>query len=178
MTREVWKSLSHINKDYYISNYGIVKSTKYCTRTKTSERILKSRLRPDGYCDVGLCVNGKVKLFLIHRLVLYAFVGPEPFCGAVTRHLDGIRSNNFLENLKWGTHKENRQDRRRHNTWSTGNNYGENAGGVKLNNKQVKIIKYLLRDKKLTQKEISDVFGVQRECITKIKNGIRWRHIK
>jgi predicted XRE-type DNA-binding protein len=178
MISEVWKSLSDIGKNYYISNYGRVKSTKYCVRTKTNERILKSRLRPDGYYDVGLCIDNRVKLFLIHRLVLYAFIGPEPFCGAVTRHLDGIRSNNFLENLKWGTHKENRNDRRIHNTWKTGNNYGERAGGVKLNDKQVRIIKYLLKDKKLTHKEISNIFNVQRECITKIKNKIRWRHIK
>lgn len=174
---EIWKKLYNIDKNYLVSNYGRVKSTKYCVRTKTSYRILQQRVRRDGYCDVGLYVCGKRKFFLVHRLVLYAFVESEPFSGAVTRHLDGIRSNNIFNNLKWGTYKENRADRRKHNTWRIGNNSGENAGGVKLNIKQVHIIKYLLKDKKMKHKEIADIFGVRRECITKINNGIRWRDV-
>lgn len=33
------------------------------------------------------------------------------------------------------------------------------------------------KDKKMKHKEIADIFGVRRECITKINNGIRWRDI-
>jgi hypothetical protein len=50
--------------------------------------------------------------FLVHRLVLSAFVGPCPE-GCITRHLDDDRTNNHLTNLRWGTQVENVQDARR-----------------------------------------------------------------
>jgi HNH endonuclease len=47
---------------------------------------------------------------LVHRAVLMAFDRlPRP--GEVCRHLDDNPANNRLENLKWGTKKENAADR-------------------------------------------------------------------
>lgn len=43
----------------------------------------------------------------VHRLVCEAFHGPEPFPGAVVIHLDENALNNRIENLRWGTQKEN-----------------------------------------------------------------------
>jgi hypothetical protein len=78
------------------------------------------RLKPGtdtyGYLQVGLCGRGgKVRTWKVHRLVLLAFVGPCPK-GWLTRHLDGNRVNNNLENLQWGTPAENVADRVGHGT--------------------------------------------------------------
>src|SRR5262249_51794091 len=56
----------------------------------------------------------------IHTLVLEAFIGPRP-SRMVTRHLNGIPSDNRLENLVYGTHQENCYDQVTHGThpWST-----------------------------------------------------------
>ena len=43
----------------------------------------------------------------VHRLVCEAFYGPEPFPGAVVIHLDENALNNRVENLRWGTQKDN-----------------------------------------------------------------------
>lgn len=43
----------------------------------------------------------------VHRLVCEAFHGPPPFDGAVVIHLDEDATNNRIENLRWGTQKEN-----------------------------------------------------------------------
>lgn len=52
---------------------------------------------------------------LVHRLVLEAFVGPCPE-GMECRHLDGNPANNRLDNLCWGTRRENCEDAVRHGT--------------------------------------------------------------
>tara|TARA_R110002096_G_scaffold365418_1_gene558809 strand:+ start:114 stop:629 length:516 start_codon:yes stop_codon:yes gene_type:complete len=52
-------------------------------------------------------------LFL-HTLVLRTFKGEKPHEGMVCRHLDGDMHNNHLDNLKWGTSRENSADIRRH----------------------------------------------------------------
>ncbi|CAA9365504.1 MAG: HNH homing endonuclease [uncultured Gemmatimonadetes bacterium] len=46
----------------------------------------------------------------VHSMVLAAFVGPRPE-GAVIRHLNGIRDDNRLENLCYGTPSENMRDK-------------------------------------------------------------------
>jgi hypothetical protein len=51
----------------------------------------------------------KWKRFLVHRLVLETFVGPCP-PNHETRHMNGRRHDNKLQNLQWGTHAENIDD--------------------------------------------------------------------
>jgi hypothetical protein len=58
---------------------------------------------------------GRIGYRFVHRLVLEAFVGPCPE-GMECRHLDGDPANNRLENLRWGTHRENAADQVRHGT--------------------------------------------------------------
>jgi HNH endonuclease len=43
----------------------------------------------------------------VHQLICEAFHGPKPFTEAVVIHLDENALNNWPENLKWGTQKEN-----------------------------------------------------------------------
>lgn len=50
----------------------------------------------------------------VHRLVATAFLGAEPFHGAVVRHLDGNPANNAVINLAWGSVSENNRDTVRH----------------------------------------------------------------
>lgn len=49
------------------------------------------------------------KEYALHRVILETFVGPAPE-GAVTRHLNDVRTDNRLENLAWGTQQENMDD--------------------------------------------------------------------
>lgn len=64
----------------------------------------------NGYKTVKVPIDGKVKYRSVHRLVLEAFVGPCPD-GMQCRHLNDHRADNRLENLKWGTPKENGEDK-------------------------------------------------------------------
>lgn len=53
-------------------------------------------------------IDGKLKQF--HVLLLETFVGPKPTRTSEARHLNDIKSDNRLENLAWGTRKQNAED--------------------------------------------------------------------
>jgi hypothetical protein len=54
----------------------------------------------------------------VHKLVLLAFVGPNP-PKYECLHANGDPADNRLVNLRWGTRSENIQDAVRHGTWMT-----------------------------------------------------------
>lgn len=78
-------------------------------------RKLKPYKIKSGRLSIDLYNKGFVKrAVLVHRLVLQAFVGPCP-TGMECRHFpDPNPTNNNLENLQWGTHQENMDDRTIH----------------------------------------------------------------
>ena len=59
-----------------------------------------------GYMQVTLCKNGKQKWFSVHRLLAIAFI-PNPQNKPFIDHINGIKHDNRLENLRWVTHQEN-----------------------------------------------------------------------
>ncbi len=75
---------------------------------------LRRPRRRSPYLRVGLTRDGKQKQFPVHQLVLLAYAGPHPEGKPHTRHLDGDPLNNRLENLVYGTAKENALDTVRH----------------------------------------------------------------
>ena len=59
-----------------------------------------------GYYHVRLCKDGKIKIFLIHRLVYTTFKGEIPK-GLTVDHIDSNRLNNNLDNLQLLTRGDN-----------------------------------------------------------------------
>lgn len=91
-----WKAFG----SYFISNDGKVK--RYEKEKKLN--IVK------GYHQVGLSENGKVKNYLVHRLVLILFRGDCPN-GYECDHIDRNPLNNRIDNLRWVSHYENNMNR-------------------------------------------------------------------
>lgn len=79
-------------------------------------RRLTARPAEDGYVQVKLAAGQpRPKNVFVHRLVLEAFVGPCP-PGLEIRHLNDDPSDNRLDNLAYGTSRENSADQRRRGT--------------------------------------------------------------
>jgi len=172
--KEIWKDVKGYEGLYRVSDYGRINSIPG-KRGITIEKILKPKLDKYGYLCISLSNKGH-KTFMIHKLVLEAFIGSKPFPKAVCRHLDGNKLNNNVKNLQWGTCQENSDDMKRHNTQH--HPIGILHPMSKLNEKQVRIIKYLLKINYLTQKEIGKIFNVSRSTIGYIKRNKLWSHIR
>ena len=76
-------------------------------------RPMKVMLNRKGYRFVNLCQAGKMTQIMVYRLVLMAFVGPRP-PGHECRHLNGVKDDDRLSNLAWGTKRENMADLKIH----------------------------------------------------------------
>lgn len=107
---EIWKDIQGYEGLYQVSNLGRVKSlARLDTRgQRVSEKILKLGKHRAGYFRVNLYKNGKMKQYLVHRLVALAFI-PNPENKEQVNHIDGNKQNNVIENLEWCTHSENIQ---------------------------------------------------------------------
>ena len=79
-----------------------------------SKKFLSPFSNARGYLKVGLCKNGKVKNFYVHRLVTDAYL-PNPNNFPQVNHKDENKANNCLQNLElcdakynnnYGTHIE------------------------------------------------------------------------
>jgi hypothetical protein len=161
MSKEIWKPIADL-PNYQISSHGKVKSPK---------RTLNAYPNQKGYLRVALSYNGKIVQRSIHSLVLEAFVSKRPQ-GMVSRHLNGNKLDNRLENLAWGTTKENCLDKVIHGTLLN----GESNPRSKLTLGQVKEIvsTYIPFHRKFGAVPLAKKYGVHKVTIDKIIHGKAW----
>lgn len=111
--KEIWKDIKGYEGHYQVSNIGRVKSldriiyTKYYYRgRKQKGEILKLQKDKDGYVVCPLKKEGKSYILKVHRMVAKAFID-NPNNYSCVDHINGIRDDNRVENLRWCTNKQN-----------------------------------------------------------------------
>ena len=97
---EIWKKYPR-NENYLISNLGKVKG-------KTG-KILSSRPRSekDSHLVVDIRNGTSKNTKYIHRLVMETFNPIENMDSMIVDHINGIQTDNNLNNLRWVTLEEN-----------------------------------------------------------------------
>jgi len=89
---------------YFVSPDGHVFSKK----SGTLQRI--GWMTKAGYERVELVHNGHVRRSFTHRLICEIYHGPPPSDKHVVAHLNGKKTDNRPENLRWSLAHENRLD--------------------------------------------------------------------
>lgn len=92
------KKLSH----YFIDEQGNVFNRE--------GKKLKQFQMDNGYMRVPLSVDGKNRLYYVHRLVAETFI-ENPHNFPIVHHKDGNRANNNVNNLMWCDNSFNQKER-------------------------------------------------------------------
>jgi hypothetical protein len=159
-----------INDQYWVQEDGQIWSVN-------SSIMLKPRKAGRGYCQVNLGANQRNQY--VHRLVAEAFI-PNPENKPQINHINGIKSDNRVENLEWVTAKENvrhaleigladRHDSRKAHIGSKHHN---------TSLKESQVLKIRAKHKKgIHYKDLMREFNISKSCCQAIIHNRSWRHI-
>lgn len=154
---------------YRIGSDGSIWSSTPRRKDRPWKRLNPSRRGANKYLCVDLRNNGAKRRVYVHVLVLEAFVGPRPD-GMEACHGPNGKDDNSVSNLRWGTHRENIQDKIRDKTLAKGTRHGMSklhpSNAVEIRQMYVKFV---------PQEEIARVFGVSQATVWSICHNKTWR---
>lgn len=137
----------------------------------------KQSMMSNGYPAVNLFKDRKSNITPIHTIVLQTFIGPRPK-GMYGRHFpDGNKMNNRLDNLSYGTPKQNSEDKKLQGTYEGGIAYGEKSVKAKMSNKKVILMRRMFLTGKYSVSELGRFFNIHNSQAWRIIHRKVWRHI-
>jgi hypothetical protein len=166
---EIWKDIEGYEGLYQVSNLGNVK--RLAGKWVKKERLIKFKIDRYGYPSYSLSKNKVLKSKTAHRLVAKAFV-PNLLNKPAVNHINGIKTDNKVENLEWCTNKENTahsieiglQDQK-----------GVKHHKCKLTEEQVLEIRKIAYSE--TRTALSKKYSVSRAHILRLIKNEGWEHI-
>ena len=164
---EIWKDVKNYEGLYQVSSLGRIKSlSRLMERGKfthfSKEVIMNGQLDKDGYNVFMLTLNRKQKLLKGHRIVAQAFISNHDNKPQVN-HINGIKTDNRVENLEWNTNSENQLHSYKIGTSKKG---GEHGRAKKVLNIQTGIFYD-------TISEAADAHNIRRNNLSRYLNGYR-----
>jgi hypothetical protein len=147
---EIWKPIPDWPM-YQVSTLGRVKGQR--------GQLIEAPCDHKGYPRVDFRNKGRRAQIRVHRLVLLAFIGRPPD-GHEAMHLNNNRSDNRVENLRWGTSRENWEQK-----------VFEGRAAMKLTPGAVREIRARVSEK---QTVLAREYGVHQSEISRIRSRQIW----
>lgn len=164
---EKWVKVNGFEYCFEVSNLGGVRSIdRFINHYKGGKSFIKgvvkrSRLNKYGYSRINLKTGGKSYDRSIHRLVALAFI-KNPLNKPQVNHINGVKTDNRVENLEWCTNEENTLHATKNRLIKT-----------KLTDIEALEI-YNSND---TQRSLGEKYGVNAVIVWRIKNKRAYKHI-
>jgi hypothetical protein len=164
---EIWKTIKGFEGQYEISNIGNLRSVdRLVEHYKGGKRLCKGsnkniRLNDKGYYRCNLKKDGKRYDFTVHRLVAIAFL-EKPFGKDIINHINGIKTDNRVENLEWCNSSEN-----------TIHAVKERLIKTKLTDDEALEV----LNSKLSNRKLATIYNVNQTIIWRIKNKKAYKHL-
>lgn len=173
---ECWRPVPYppFGDAYEVSCLGRVKRTAPHSNPRWNPGLLTPQVWGDGHVYVRMFVDGVGKTATVHKMMALAFLGPQPFPSAKARHLDDVKTNNVLDNIAWGTQRENMADMVRNG--NAGRARGERSGRSVLTDA---IVRQIRADHAagVGYSQIAAKHGTSKSAVAFVIQGRTWRHV-
>jgi len=186
---EYWKDIKGYKGLYQVSNLGRIKSLERITKYQNSKRRVKEKIKgtftgKKGYERVELSKNGQNRKYNVHTLVAKAFLNKKSEKSEVN-HINGVKTDNRVENLEWCTRSENELHAYRTGLAKNTKKQREAVREYCKDNKTKAIIQLDLNLNFMKEwksaKEVEEILGISRknisQCVTgrnKMAGGYIW----
>ena len=159
---------------YEVSTAGRIRTLIGIGRKRSGE-ILAGSSNQKGYRRILLSSSdGTHRTSVVHRLVLEAFVGPQPSPRHEVNHKNGIKWDNRVENLEWVTRKENNRHAVVNGLWYP--HVGEKHGRAILCEDDVRAIRDL--EGVIRQCHLARFYRVNSQTIRGVWTRRIWKHVQ
>jgi len=178
--KEIWRTVIQY-PNYEVSNLGRVRAKSYnyqatSIKGKKFSRFRKSKILNGCINHWGyVCVQIRGldrKQVKVHRLVAITFI-PNPENKRVVNHINGVKTDNCIDNLEWCTDSENQV----HAVNIGLMMHGENKVNATLTNIQVKEIFENISSGRSTKMQEARKHNVSFQSIRQIMVGLTWTRI-
>lgn len=158
----------------YSESYYLVYKNGNVYSEKTNKFI--KPINMGGYLQYDLKINKIQVRILKHRLIAICYI-PNPHNYPIVRHLNDVKSDCSLNNLCWGSYRDNMKDAIKNGKWVNGHQAkGEQQHSSKLKEYDIYVIKYLFK-MGFNYADISRQFSVSAYNINLIIKNKTWKHL-
>jgi hypothetical protein len=176
-----WVPITGYEGYYEVSDDGQVRGVDRvdCVGQRRAGKILSQASKVKKAGDkplmkfVSLCKDRSRVNGYVHHLVAAAFLGPRP-PGMYVCHKDGDATNNHVDNLYYGTPKQNGEDASRHGTTLR----GKRNQKTKLSEHQVSFIQLSDLSARGAKSALAKQLGVAATTISAVLHKRNWRWLR
>ena len=172
---EQWRPVVGYEGLYSVSSHGRIRDEIDRNRYRAG-RIRAGCPNADGYLRISLTKDFKRKKWFVHKLVAEAFIG-LPVDGMEVNHIDGVKTNNRLDNLEYRTHQGNMRHACDNDLWNPAVRFGVDHPLAKLTPDKVRAMRAEYAEGHISYPKLAEKYGVTCYATQQAVKRQTWKHV-